>query len=521
MVQNRDDFSRSVARDLAASAGYQCSNPDCRRGTSGPRANSAKPASNGVAAHICAAAPGGARYESSMTAEERSANANGIWLCNACSRQIDSDVDGHPVKLLQEWRRSAEADAKRRMVVRPLNEHDVVQRLQSTLAALPTAQSRLAVGNVHQATEAYLNSLDKRITVESSYARGMQALALKAKDPVEFQMTFKSAADGAAEDALMRLFAHGDDACFEAEEVAIDGSPLLQHLLSSIETTRIEINPIPTPVALRVLLRDSSGRSRVMEEAAASAVFGAESMKFEGACFGGLIGFKARTTSDGAGGLRHRVEVRFDTKTWDKRDIRLLPEFDRTQELMLGLFGGDRLCIEVLTEQRALIGADVTSLKEVEGARYFGALLAYTGYARRATQFLNVRVPFVHEHEFDGDEISILERCARACERTLTGPYAHEMEATVAAEDVPPDVLDPAHPPFTMRIQGATQDTVRIFNQIVELPQLLIDVPARVIFTEPVDGGAKVRVVARQAEGVSATYFFADKASVMRPPHQL
>jgi hypothetical protein len=41
----------------------------------------------GEAAHISAAAPGGKRYDSSLTPEERRAPSNGIWLCELCAKR--------------------------------------------------------------------------------------------------------------------------------------------------------------------------------------------------------------------------------------------------------------------------------------------------------------------------------------------------------------------------------------------------------------------------------------------------
>ena len=43
-------------------------------------------------AHICAAAQGGPRYDASMTPEERKSFENGIWLCQSCSKLIDTDI---------------------------------------------------------------------------------------------------------------------------------------------------------------------------------------------------------------------------------------------------------------------------------------------------------------------------------------------------------------------------------------------------------------------------------------------
>ena len=66
---------------LAQRAGYLCSNPDCRRPTSGPHSDPKKALITGEAAHICAAAVGGPRYDANQTPEQRKAITNAIWLC--------------------------------------------------------------------------------------------------------------------------------------------------------------------------------------------------------------------------------------------------------------------------------------------------------------------------------------------------------------------------------------------------------------------------------------------------------
>lgn len=59
LSNNRDDFSESTKRLLANRAGVRCSNPNCRQPTSGANTDPNKSTNIGVAAHICAAAPGG------------------------------------------------------------------------------------------------------------------------------------------------------------------------------------------------------------------------------------------------------------------------------------------------------------------------------------------------------------------------------------------------------------------------------------------------------------------------------
>lgn len=108
--KSRDDFSQGVQDQIAKKSGYRCSNPDCPlRGTMliGPSRNFKRVVYTGVAAHICAAAPGGPRYDPAMTHEERSAEENGLFLCGHCARLIDTDVEAYPPELLRQWRMQA------------------------------------------------------------------------------------------------------------------------------------------------------------------------------------------------------------------------------------------------------------------------------------------------------------------------------------------------------------------------------------------------------------------------------
>ena len=107
----RDDFNKTTRDALARRVALRCSNPDCRKPTSGPRKNPAKAVDVGVAAHICAAASGGPRYDPSMTPEQRSSIANAIWLCQTCAKLIDNDEQRYRAGLLEQWKSLAESTA--------------------------------------------------------------------------------------------------------------------------------------------------------------------------------------------------------------------------------------------------------------------------------------------------------------------------------------------------------------------------------------------------------------------------
>ena len=115
MANNRDEFSKEIVRTLQERVGNRCSNPKCRCLTSGPNHATEKATRIGVAAHITAAAPGGPRYDPSLTPEQRSSIQNGIWLCQNCSKLVDSDPRTYPVELLLAWREAAENQARKEL----------------------------------------------------------------------------------------------------------------------------------------------------------------------------------------------------------------------------------------------------------------------------------------------------------------------------------------------------------------------------------------------------------------------
>ena len=111
MVRQRDpnDFTLATRRILADRVNYRCS--VCRRQTSGPRRGHDKAVSIGVAAHIRAASPRGARYDRRMTPAQRRDPRNGIWACQNHGKLIDNDPSRYTVTRLRQLKREAEGEA--------------------------------------------------------------------------------------------------------------------------------------------------------------------------------------------------------------------------------------------------------------------------------------------------------------------------------------------------------------------------------------------------------------------------
>lgn len=144
----RDNFSKRVVETLAKRAGHQCSK--CKRLTVGPNKDPTGTVMVGVAAHIRAASPGGARFDSSSTPEQRGDITNGIWLCQDDAKLIDDDKSQFTVAVLEQMKATHEAEVRERVLsgrtdTRPTDEE--------ILASMATVLDRPAMsepfGNCH------------------------------------------------------------------------------------------------------------------------------------------------------------------------------------------------------------------------------------------------------------------------------------------------------------------------------------------------------------------------------------
>ena len=142
--RNRDDFTESTKLQIAKQAGWLCSDPSCRRPTIGSNSVGDGVINDGVAAHICAAAPGGPRYDPNQTPAQRKSADNGIWLCSKHSKIIDTKDPLYTVKLLRDWKYQAQRYSWNQVVnninpqaatVRTPNESELGNLLRDAAAA--------------------------------------------------------------------------------------------------------------------------------------------------------------------------------------------------------------------------------------------------------------------------------------------------------------------------------------------------------------------------------------------------
>lgn len=139
-MTRRSEFSNATIEVLAKRVAYLCSRASCRCRTVGPHSNEIKATLVGEAAHICAASPGGPRYDPSMSDEERRSHDNGIWLCANCATEIDKDPARFPVSWLRQWKEDAESEALKLLADPSYRNH---QEHKDQLAAFLVEAQRL------------------------------------------------------------------------------------------------------------------------------------------------------------------------------------------------------------------------------------------------------------------------------------------------------------------------------------------------------------------------------------------
>lgn len=133
MSKGRDEFPKPVVDALAKRAAFICSSPDCHAMTIAPSfEHEEKFIYVGVAAHICAAAEGGPRYDPTMSDDDRKAASNGIFLCSNCATMIDKNNGlDFPVSILHEWNRCHDDWVRSNLNKRREDQSSVVFNVES------------------------------------------------------------------------------------------------------------------------------------------------------------------------------------------------------------------------------------------------------------------------------------------------------------------------------------------------------------------------------------------------------
>lgn len=110
----RDRAPAAQEKVVIARSGNKCGYPGCGLDlTIDPKVDGDRPKATGKVAHIAAASPGGPRYDTSMTPEERGSAQNLIYLCGSHHDAVDTQLEYHTREFLLEAKRAHEVAVER------------------------------------------------------------------------------------------------------------------------------------------------------------------------------------------------------------------------------------------------------------------------------------------------------------------------------------------------------------------------------------------------------------------------
>ena len=249
----RHDFDKPTRLLLQHMVAGVCSNPVCLNHTIGANIQRNNYAGNGIAAHICAAAPGpgAARYDSNQTKEERQSYQNGLWLCGSCSIIIDRDEARYPVALLHEWKLQAELRAMSMIGQKSITPFELQSSVRE--AIIQTTLSLTTGTNPHKpkivdsvaSYEAFMNSLDGRFYVKVTATSDSMFSEIHARpghNPL-ISMVFNDDAVESVQTAWQTMLENAESFSIPTSDFEFQGSKLFESLNDEREGGVMTISP--------------------------------------------------------------------------------------------------------------------------------------------------------------------------------------------------------------------------------------------------------------------------------------
>lgn len=337
-----------------------CSNPGCKVYTFGPTMEDRNGYSNiGVAAHIAAAAPGpGARrYDSNMTSEARSSADNGIWLCQSCSKLIDTDEVRFPAELLHKWKFAAEKRAMELIGKASIGPGELQQKLVEAVAdATKFAYTgigdfgKLPVCGFVRGYEEYLSQLDPRFHIKITARANHITHEISARpgEQVKVQMRFKDGIAAREANQKWRKFLEtGEGFTVNTSDFDFQGSPLFELMNGNQRQGVLVLEPAKTRMPSTIYLRSMDQEAEFEIASFDSYMHTAgENLYIAGSCLGGL--FNHRVTYNAKNEVI-KVDYNFDPRKWigsSFADIMHLPKLQKAVNF-IRRYDGARLVIEL------------------------------------------------------------------------------------------------------------------------------------------------------------------------------
>lgn len=472
MRDKQNDFRAPILQKLKNRVGNVCSNPACYAPTSGAKTGDEEGVLNmGVGAHICAASPGGPRFDPDMTPAQRAAYKNGIWLCIPCSNKIDKDPLAYPVELLHQWKRTTEKRSQTKIGIPALPDSAPQDLLVSALSGMSLKSGiTQAINNVHGAVEQTMGEIDNRFQVQTMYLNGQTTYHIAARENVPITMELKNPQRYAQ--GYRQLVEEGKTLVIDSQDIRLLGSPLFEQI--SAESQRLQIGAPTKPCTVKISTVDvATGQVESFDDIQGQFVSGTVSGTFTGYSMHQMLKLEMMVT------MLHRGQINIKVtplmEHWNGHPVDSLPYFTKVKSLILSINNGHSL--NVTLEHRGehvLSGAsDGTSFKkQFDNIKM---LFLYLDAARDIAKFTKTKILFDDTKTITGAEINRLIDIAAATrrdfvmhEKDLSKPIRFEVQCE--GDGKQQIAMLEKGQDLEMRIVQTSGDVIQVFGQQVQMP---------------------------------------------------
>ncbi|CAJ1836190.1 hypothetical protein [Aeromonas veronii] len=467
----RDNFTKSVIETLKARVSHRCSNPDCRVPTSAP-SNGNKAHTIGVAAHICAASPGGPRYNAEMSTHERKDINNAIWLCQNCSVKIDRDPNSFSVDLLNSWKIEAERKATLELGKKLPSDEEAVSLLTAALTGHTNNAITNVIRNSHKATNTALENLDPRFKVQSSYNNGITTFTLHAKENVPIAMTIFNRKDKPYD--FKKLFEQGQPLEIDSGDLHLEGSKLLEKITGDNKGSfRFEPNKLKAIHKLW-LVNEKTHELYFFDEIDGYVSVGSKYLSYKGSACDGLfeIGYlKSRNAAD----KKTTMSMSLKIEKWNDANIINLPFFEKLKCLISNIANGWLVFTSLEIDGETILKNTGSKYDDNDFTNEAYGILEYTNNCRIIAKHCKKNILFSSSASVSQEDSFFIAELAHGLENTITY-NASDIKENPTLELIADDgcqniqKIKNCNEPGSIRIVQSSGDTVRIFNQEVTLP---------------------------------------------------
>lgn len=481
----RHDFDKPTKLLLQHMAGGVCSNPDCCEYTIGANIERNSYSGNGIAAHICAAAPGpgAARYDKNQSKDERKSYNNGIWLCGSCSIIIDSDEARYPVSRLHEWKKKAEVRSMSMIgqkSITPFELQDsimqaIIKTTRSLSGALNPEEPRIV--ETVASYEAYMNSLDKRFNVKitsDSKFMSHEISAIPGHNP-EISLVFSESTFDTAQTGWQSMVENGQSFSIPTEDFEFKGSDLFESLNEKRDGGVLIISPKPKPIHATIYFVNED---REYELAAIDAFMttGSKMMRVKGEAFNGIFSFTYEYIVES--GITNFI-YSFDVSYWLRQKLTDLKHFNKLVKAyrFVSKHKDLKICVRLdVNNQEISLGMGPSSAYESMFERIESIMYMTECSARIAAKFSKViRLKTL-------DLTAVENEVIVSFSKLLDGDIIDNFEpnpiiCTAVLNDVPPEIMSSMeNHTLTTNLRFSKSNSFSFFGNDVTLPTTIIDV---------------------------------------------